>query len=259
MGSSDGDQSTTQYFISYSRFDQERALALASALERAGIPVWIDRTGITGGDEWADVISRAIRAAARVIVLCSDQSLISRNVRRELQLAWDYGVSILPVLLEPVAFPDGVSYFLHGVQWIELYQSDGLERLIEVLSLDRPTQTPRTPGVALVKLPPHRPLIGRDEAVRELVAQVADARERLVTIVGPGGIGKTVLAVAVAEQLIQSFRDGVVFVDLTPIRTPDQVITAISQALEIGSSSAMMQADRLPCVISGQASSHRSG
>ena len=55
-------------------------------------------------------------------------------------------------------------------------------------------------------------MIGRDEAVATLVSRVS--RHRLVTIVGPGGIGKTTVALAVAERVIASYEHGVRLVDL---------------------------------------------
>ena len=84
----------------------------------------------------------------------------------------------------------------------------------------------------LSRLPaPATRLIGREHvlaAVRErLLADVA----RLVTLTGPGGTGKTRLAVEVASQSAEDFPDGVVFVDLAPLSQPDQVMPAIARAL----------------------------
>src|SRR5262249_8669128 len=58
-------------------------------------------------------------------------------------------------------------------------------------------------------------MIGRGEIVAVLAEQLP--KWRLVTIVGPGGIGKTTVALAVAERLLASYADGVRFVDLTPL------------------------------------------
>src|SRR4051794_973713 len=101
-------------FLSYASVDRERALAVADALEADGIRVWIDRRGIAGGGVWIAEIPKAVREAPVLLVLCTAASVVSRNVRQELQLAWDQAKPILPLLLEPVEFPDGVAYVLHG-------------------------------------------------------------------------------------------------------------------------------------------------
>jgi hypothetical protein len=108
-------------FLSYASADRERALEIAEALQAAGIRTWIDRTGISGGSAWAETIAAAVRSRSVLAVLCSQQSVASRNVRQELQLAWDHGKPIVPLLMEPMTFPDGVAFFLQGTQWLELF------------------------------------------------------------------------------------------------------------------------------------------
>ncbi len=72
-------------------------------------------------------------------------------------------------------------------------------------------------------------LVGRDQQVSELTAMLAD--ERFVTVVGPAGVGKTTLAVAVALELKASFRDGVRFADLAVIDEAQQVVPVVAAAL----------------------------
>src|SRR6266481_89207 len=74
--------------------------------------------------------------------------------------------------------------------------------------------------------------VGRSDIVRDLAAQLP--RRRFITIVGPGGIGKTTVAVAVADALLASFKDGVRFVDLAPLADPLLVPTALAALLGVG-------------------------
>ncbi len=74
-------------------------------------------------------------------------------------------------------------------------------------------------------------LVGREESLRA-VAQGLPMR-RFVTIVGPGGMGKTTIALAAAEQLAAGYRDGVRFVDLSMLSDVSSVHAAIANALAI--------------------------
>jgi predicted ATPase/DNA-binding CsgD family transcriptional regulator len=75
------------------------------------------------------------------------------------------------------------------------------------------------------------PLLGRDEAVASVCALLQRQDVRLLTLTGPGGIGKTRLALQVARELLPSFADGVFFVPLAPVSDPEQVMPALAQAL----------------------------
>ena len=80
------------------------------------------------------------------------------------------------------------------------------------------------------KLPP-RParMVGRDDTVRALAEQLQ--MWRFVSVVGPGGIGKTTVAISVAHTLIDGFHDAVFFIDLAALTDPQLVPTAVASAL----------------------------
>jgi predicted ATPase/DNA-binding winged helix-turn-helix (wHTH) protein len=72
-------------------------------------------------------------------------------------------------------------------------------------------------------------MIGREESAAILASQLS--QQRLVTIVGPGGIGKTTIALAVAERMIGAYEQGVRLVDLAPLRDARLVPSAIATVL----------------------------
>jgi predicted ATPase/DNA-binding winged helix-turn-helix (wHTH) protein len=72
-------------------------------------------------------------------------------------------------------------------------------------------------------------MIGRDDAVADLCVQLLD--QRFVSIVGPGGIGKTTVAVSVAHALVREFSGAVAFVDLVSVEDPHLVAGAVASTL----------------------------
>lgn len=78
-----------------------------------------------------------------------------------------------------------------------------------------------------------RNLLGRADEVAALTAALIDAGERLVTITGPPGVGKTRLALAVAHAVADRFADGAVWVDLAPVRDPGLVLAEIARSLNV--------------------------
>lgn len=80
------------------------------------------------------------------------------------------------------------------------------------------------------RLPPClKRMVGREDAVAAVAKRLT--ADRFVTIAGPGGIGKTTVAVSVAHALLTHFRDAVRFFDLGPLTDPHLVPSAIASAL----------------------------
>jgi predicted ATPase/transcriptional regulator with XRE-family HTH domain len=77
------------------------------------------------------------------------------------------------------------------------------------------------------------PLVGRDADSAEVAALLLRADVPLVTLTGPGGVGKTRLALRVAADLAPTFADGAAFVDLAPVTDPALVLPTIGAALGV--------------------------
>jgi predicted ATPase/class 3 adenylate cyclase len=88
---------------------------------------------------------------------------------------------------------------------------------------NRPTNLPVQPNA----------LIGREREIEEISALVRSGAMRLVTLTGPGGTGKTRLALQVGAELLDDFPSGVFFVSLAPIRDPTLVLATVAQALAV--------------------------
>lgn len=103
--------------------------------------------------------------------------------------------------------------------------------LLEPNSL--PTQTRAR---AIPSLPtPLTGLIGREEEVASISSLLQRASSRLITLTGPGGTGKTRLAIQVAAEMEKSFADGVHFISLAPVHDPALVLPTIAQTLGLKS------------------------
>jgi predicted ATPase len=88
-------------------------------------------------------------------------------------------------------------------------------------------------------------LIGRDRELRAITGMLADSRVHLVTLTGPGGTGKSRLAIDSARQSIPEFRDGVYFVGLAAVQNPDDVTATIARTIGVRDSGDALIADKL--------------
>ncbi|GIF75791.1 DUF4062 domain-containing protein [Asanoa siamensis] len=80
-------------------------------------------------------------------------------------------------------------------------------------------------------------MFDRDLEIAALTELLTDEDVRLVTLTGPGGVGKTRLATDLAERLRRLFPDGIGYVELSTVNTPDLVVDAIARALGLRTSS----------------------
>lgn len=104
-------------------------------------------------------------------------------------------------------------------------------------SLNRPTLVGREPDrheTSRSRLPqPMTTFVGREHEIASVAALLSQPDVRLLTLTGTGGIGKTRLAIQVAEKLLDRFPDGISFISLASISDPNLVIPTIARGLDV--------------------------
>ena len=80
---------------------------------------------------------------------------------------------------------------------------------------------------------PATPFVGRHAELQEVVARLTDPEARLLTLTGPGGTGKTRLALQAAAEVTERFPDGIYWVPLASLRDPALVMPAIASSIDV--------------------------
>ena len=144
----------------------------------------------------------------------------------------------LAELLDRVRDDDGASfkYFSTPQELRKLLESDLATLLAERFDRSRPEPTGLTGPVDIGPVPPApaplTELIGREAELATVDALLQNDRVRLVTLIGPGGIGKSRLAIDLAARAHERGQETA-FVDLTPVREPTLVPNVIAEALGV--------------------------
>jgi hypothetical protein len=107
-------------FLSYSRADDKFASALAEELRIGGHRVWVDVSGIGGGDDWQERIGMAIEASKLVLTILTPEAFDSPWVRRELSYADKEGKPVLPIVHKTCELPPWYELRFGGIQRLDL-------------------------------------------------------------------------------------------------------------------------------------------
>ena len=112
-----------------------------------------------------------------------------------------------------------------------------------------PRPAPVDPLASVPPPTPLTPLVGREREVAEVTALLRDPAVRLLTLAGPGGVGKTRLALRVAGEIGPAFPGGVAFADLAPLDDPAHVLPTVAAALGVRESGTQELAGQLAAVL----------
>src|SRR5579859_2744183 len=169
--------------------------------------------------------------------------------QRELAITLGYNFAHLSRLEHNQRTPDAATIKALFIPALGLASEPAwAERLLQLAQIarsERISRRPEPPGVTAAQAasapttsrPPLpralTPLVGRQLTLEAVEAMLTHESVRLLTLLGPPGIGKTRLAQQVAVDLADHFADGVRFVDLTTARTARDVIRAVAEASDL--------------------------
>lgn len=154
--------------------------------------------------------------------------------QRDLGQAVGYSEAHIARLESGIRLPDVVVVKGALVEALDLTHEPALAaQLVALAQAAHGTSEAKTaPPIGNLPMPATT-LIGRERDITLVIQRLAGDTTRVVTLVGPGGVGKTQLALEVAHQVQHRYHDGAWWVDLAPVTEPQAALTSIAQALQI--------------------------
>ncbi len=109
-------------FISHSSKDQKVARAICAALESRGIDCWLASRNVGPGDNFQEAIVKAIQSAKAMVLVFTDNANNSAEIKKELALASQNKLAVIPARTEDVVPTAALAYELATRQWINLFE-----------------------------------------------------------------------------------------------------------------------------------------
>lgn len=144
--------------ISYSHKDRTYATMIVSILEQNGIKCWIDYRDALPGIEYAGSIVRAIKSSKAFVLLLSAYSNASAQVLNEINIAVNYGVTVIPFRIDETDLSDNMQYYLGKTHWLDAITPPMEAHIMELAEVIRRHTAPVTPtGEAPAEAAPKTP------------------------------------------------------------------------------------------------------
>jgi predicted ATPase/Tfp pilus assembly protein PilF len=255
LGSAAMEEEVREVFVSYASEDSTTAEAVCATLEDAGLRCWIAPRDILPGADYGEAIVEAISESRVLVLVFSAAANRSPHVRREVERAASRDVPVLTFRIEDVPPSRSLEYFVSSLHWLDAwsgspdrhlpYLAATIKRLVAgdesppAPAASRPARDAAAAAPAVEARPappnnlPHQltSLVGREQELEEMKRLLSATR--LLTLSGPGGCGKTRLALQVASELAGQFAEGVFFVALAEINDPALVPSIVAQTIGI--------------------------
>ncbi|HEX2293934.1 MAG TPA: tetratricopeptide repeat protein [Actinomycetota bacterium] len=145
------------------------------------------------------------------------------------------GAAAVPPYVEDAAREGApLKRFADAGELADLVRDDVAALLSQAFAASLAAPAPQETAAPKVRLPVHlTPFVGRSREVGEVATLLVEPSTRLVTLSGPGGIGKSRLAFEVARAVADEFADGVAVIPLSAVADPHLVVPAIARALDV--------------------------
>jgi hypothetical protein len=174
-----------QVFISYSSKDDKVARTICSALEGRGLSCWVASRDVGPGENFMDAIVQAIQASKVMVLVFSENANNSDDIKRELVLAGNAKLTVVPVRVENVVPRGSFAYQLATRQWIDLFEDweSQVERLAKWICDIVAVNAPVAPEARTAHPRPDAEVEQRADAEREHKQADADAEaQRLAEV-----------------------------------------------------------------------------
>ena len=161
-------------------------------------------------------------------------ALLTRSASTLLSISWGGQIIFTEQIMKLLDIPSGANIKDLGYHFLS--DSEGSVHVYELLHPHLPnTEHPPLQSVAhqMVNFPIFTPpFIGREQELDELTSFLATSEERIISLIGPGGVGKTRLAVQACSQTVKFFPDGMYFISLSSIQDPDYLPIILADVLK---------------------------